>query len=223
VLTFPASGILAIVCLLLSRFVGLRGDDVVGWAELVSSDTYLVSQYGYILAYALPFFGFWALYMLLMRSQIGRLAFWGFIGALLGSGLPLTMLGVLGYASPVIGRLYLQEDTHLPEMIAEIAMGSSLALGLPGAVLYAGGCTASGVAVWKCETLARRSGVTLALRGLFVPFGFRTPPVLLVGWVLPIVTGGWFSWSVWQDKATGEKAAEAGRRQALHRRPALQS
>ena len=201
-LTFPASGILAIIALLLRRFAGLPGQNLVEWAEVVSSSVYLISQYGYILAYVLPFFGFWALYMVLMQCKVERLAFWGLMGTLLGTGLPLTTLGVFAYASPVMGRLFLLGDSPLPEVTTEIAMGSSMVLGMPGAILYVGGCTLSGVAVWKCGTLARWSGVTLALHGLFLSFGFGSPPVLLLGWVLLVVSGGWFSWSVWKETAT---------------------
>ena len=131
-LTFPASGILAIIALLLRRFAGLPGQNLVEWAEVVSSSVYLISQYGYILAYVLPFFGFWALYMVLMQCKVERLAFWGLMGTLLGTGLPLTTLGVFAYASPVMGRLFLLGDSPLPEVITEIAMGSSMVLGMPG-------------------------------------------------------------------------------------------
>ena len=197
-LTFPVSGILAIVALLARKFVGLPGEDLAKWAKVVSSNVYLVSQYVYIIAYVLPFFGFWALYMYLMPGKVERLAFLGLMGTLLGTGLPLTTLGVFAYTSPVMGRLYLLGDSHLPQVITEIAMGSSLVLGMAGAILYVGGCTLFGIAVWKCGTLARWSGIMFALHGLLVSFGFGSPVLLVLSWVFLVISGACFSWSVWK-------------------------
>jgi hypothetical protein len=190
--TLPLSGILAIVALLLRKFVGLPGEDLAEWAGKVVSSNYIIAQYLYILAYVLPFFGFWALYMYLMQHNEERLAFWGLMGTLLGTGLPLTTLGVFAYASPALGKLFLQGDTHLPQVITEIAMGSSMIMGMPGAFLYVGGCVLFGIAVWKSGAIAKWSGVILALHGLFVSFGFSSPPVLTLSWILLIVSGIWF-------------------------------
>jgi Na+-driven multidrug efflux pump len=65
--SLPISGILAIFALFLRNFVGLPGENLLEWAQAVSSNAYLFSQYMYILAYVLPFFGFWALYMYLLQ------------------------------------------------------------------------------------------------------------------------------------------------------------
>jgi hypothetical protein len=181
-LTLPISGSLAIVALLLRKFVGLPGENLVGWANVVSSDIYLISQYIYILAYILPFFGFWALYMYMMRRELERLAFWGLMGTLIGTGLFLTTLVVFAYAYPEIGKLYLQGGSQLPQVITDIAMGPSMLLGMPGAFLYVGGCILFGVAVWKCEGLSRWPGVILGLHDLLITFGFGSPLLLVLGW-----------------------------------------
>jgi hypothetical protein len=194
--SLPISGILAIFALFLRNFVGLPGENLLEWAQAVSSNAYLFSQYMYILAYVLPFFGFWALYMYLLQHNVERLAFWGLMGTLIGTGLPLTTLGVFAYASPELGRLYLSGDTHLPQVITEIALGSSLVLGMPGAFIYVGGCTLFGIAVWKSGALTRWSGILLALHGLFLSFGFSSPPLIILGWVCLIFSGVWFVWSV---------------------------
>jgi len=190
--TLPISGILALIALFLRKFVGLPGEDLVQWAQIVSSDSYRIAQYIYILAYVLPFFGFWALYIYLSQHKAEFLAFWGLIGTLLGTGLPLTTLGVVAYASPPLGNLYLQGATNLPQVITEIAMGSSMVMGLPGAFLYVGGCLLFGIAIWKSDTISRWSGVILSLHGLSVSFGFGSPPVLVLSWILLIVCGVWF-------------------------------
>jgi len=198
--TFPVSGLVAIVALFIRNFVNLPVGDKAEWAESVSSGNYLTAQYLYILAYVVPFFGFWALYMYLAQKQKERVAFWGLMGTLLGTGLPLTTLGVLTYVSPVFGRLYLQGDTHLPELINEIAMGSSMVMGMPGAFLYIGGCLSFAISIWQSGTINKWAAVALALHGLFIAFGFGMPLVLTMSWVLLIAGGIMFILGVKNDK-----------------------
>jgi hypothetical protein len=200
-LTLPLSGILALVALVLRKFVGMPIGDLAAWAGVVSSKSYLIAQYLYILAYVLPFLGFWALYMVLMQHNSEKLAFWGLAGTLLGTGLPLTTLGVFAYASPALGRLYLQGDTHLPQVITEIAMGSSMVMGLPGAIFYVSGCLLFGVAIWRSGTIPRWSGVLFTLHGLLVAFGFGSPMMLASSWLLLIACGIGFILGVQKDIA----------------------
>ena len=137
--------------------------------------------------------------MYLAQRHKERMAFWGLMGALLGTGLPLTTLGVLAYVSPVIGRLYLQGDTHLPHVINEIAMGSSMVMGMPGAFLYVGGCILFSVAVWQSRTINKWSGVALALHSLLVAFGFGMPLLLVLSWIFLIASGIMFVTGVQKD------------------------
>ena len=189
--TLPVSGIMAVGALLLRNFVVLPGDNPSTWAQMVVSSNYLTAQYIYILAYAIPLIGFWALYMVLSELNFERLAFWGFLGTLFGTALPLTTLGVFSFASPAIGNLYLQGNTQAPQIINEIAFGSSMMLaGLPGAVFYVVGCISFGIAIWKSENLSNWAGVFLALHGLFIAFGFGMPILLVLSWVFLITCGG---------------------------------
>jgi hypothetical protein len=197
--TFPISGGMALTALYLRKFVNLPVGDITEWANSVTSRSYLIAQYLYILAYVVPFFGFWALYVYLAEKQKERLAFWGLMGALIGTGLPLTTLGVLAYASPAIGRLYLQGDTQLPQVINEISMGSSMVMGMPGAFLYVGGCVAFGVAVWQSGTINKWTGVMMALHGLLVAFGFGMPLLLVLSWIFLVVSGMMFIIGVRKD------------------------
>ncbi len=199
--TLPISGILGLIALFLRKFVVLPGEDLVQWAQIVSSDSYRIAQYIYILAYVIPFFGFWALYIYLSQHKVEFLAFWGFIGTLLGTGLPLTTLGVFAYASPPLGILYLQGATNLPQVITEIAMGSSMVMGLPGAVLYVGGCLLFGIALWKSDAISRWSGVILTLHGLLVSFGFGSPLLLVLSWMFLIIFGVWIISSAMKENA----------------------
>lgn len=187
--TFPISGVTALAALFLRKFVNLPVGDLTEWANGVVSNNYLAAQYLYILAYVVPFFGFWALYMYLAHRQKERLAFWGLMGTLLGTALPLTTLGLLAYASPVIGRLYLEGELLLPQVINDIAMGSSMVMGMPGAFLYVGGCIAFGIAVWQSGTINPWAGVSLGMHSIFVAFGFGMPVLLVLSWILLILFG----------------------------------
>jgi hypothetical protein len=199
--TFPLSGILALAALVLRKFVGMPGGDLAAWAGVVASNNYLIAQYLYILAYVLPFLGFWALYMVLMQRNAEKLAFWGLVGTLLGTGLPLTTLGVFAYASPALGKLYLLGDTHLPQVITEIAMGSSMVMGLPGAIFYVSGCLLFGLAIWRSGALTRWSGILFTLHGLLVAFGFGSPLMLALSWFLLIASGTGFILGVQKEFA----------------------
>ena len=187
--TIPISGVLGIGALFLRDFMGIPGEDLVEWANTVSSSQYLVSQYLYMLAYVLPFFGFWALYMFLLKLGQEPNAFWGLMGTLLGTGLPLTTMGVFAYASPALGKLFLQGETHLPQIITEIAMGPSMAIGMPGAFLYVGGCALFGRAIWKSGAIAKWAGGLLVLHSLFLVFGFGFPLLLVLSWLFFILSG----------------------------------
>ena len=200
--TLPISGIVAIGALFLRKFVVLPGTDVLEWAQMVTSSSYLTAQYIYILAYIIPFLGFWALYMYLSQQHLEKLAFWGLIGTLLGTALPLTTLGVFSFASPAIGDLYLQGNANAPQIINEIAFGSSMMLaGLPGAFLYVGGCIAFGIAIWRSGVIQKWSGVLLAMHGLFIAFGFGMPALLVLSWVFLVVCGVWIISSIRKTNA----------------------
>ena len=192
-LTFPASAILAVVVLLIRGFVSLPGENLGEWAEVVSSGSYLVSQCGYVIAYVAPFFGFWALSTYLSEAGNERLAFWGLMGALVGTALPLTTLGIFTYASPALGRLYLLGDTHLPAVITEIAMGPSMVLGTAGAAIYVLGCVLLAVGIWKSGALPRVPAIMIALHGVLIAFGFGSPAALVASWVLLGVAGTWLA------------------------------
>ncbi|MFH2039745.1 MAG: hypothetical protein ABIJ65_09960 [Chloroflexota bacterium] len=187
--TFPLSGILALGALFMRKFVGMPGADPGVWAAVVTSNRYVIAQYLFILAYVLPFLGFWALYMVLMQHNTEKLAFWGLVGTLIGTGLPLTTLGVFAYASPALGKLYLLGDTHLPQVITEIAMGSSMVMGLPGAVFYVSGCILFGIAIWRSFPSVKWSGILFGLHGILVSLGFGSALMLSLSWMFLIASG----------------------------------
>ena len=198
-LTLPISGVLAIASLLMRRFIVFPGDNLVEWADVVTSSAYALGQYLYAVAYVLPFCGFWALYMILAESErVERVAFWGLMGSLIGTALALPTMGVFTFVSPVIGDLYKAGFDQLPQVIVDIGLGTSMVLGMPAAFLYAGGCLLLGIAAWRSGVLPRWTGVMLALHGFSLVFGFGVPLVLVVSWVLLVTPGAWLTYTVWR-------------------------
>jgi hypothetical protein len=121
------------------------------------------------------------------------------MGALIGTSLPLTTLGALAYASPIAGRLFLQGETDLPQIINEIVIGHSLVIGFLGAILYVGGCTSFGIGIWQAREMNKWAGVSLALHGLLIAFGFGFPPLLVLSWALLCICGIIFAVNVQND------------------------
>ncbi|TFH50678.1 MAG: hypothetical protein E4H01_01725 [Lysobacterales bacterium] len=172
------------------RFSGIPGAQGSEWAEIATAPTYLPSQYAYAVAYVLPFFGFWALYAYIRdRGNGERLAFWGFMGALIGTALALPTLGVVAFAGPEFAQLFMAGNPEIPQILNDIALGPAMGLGLPAAVFYSVGCLLLGIAVWRSDSLPKWSGIALAAHGFTLVFGFGFPVVLVASWVLFIVCG----------------------------------
>jgi hypothetical protein len=202
-LTLPIGGIIGIVALLLRGPISpLPDTDPTAWVEVVTSSLYSPAQFGYIIAYVLPYFGFWALYAWLAQiERVERLAFWGFMGAMIGTSLALPTLGVFSFVNPSIGKLYAQGDHHLLQIISNVVTGPPVVINLSGGTIYLAGTILLGVAVWRCGALPKWSGVCLAVHGVLLVFGFSIFVMLVLSWALLVIGGGWISWSIWKQRA----------------------
>ena len=89
--------------LLLRGPMPLPNMDVDAWAQAVTGSNYFLAQVLTIIAYVLPYFGFWALYAYLAKvEQVERTAFLGFMGSIVGTSLALITLGIFSFVSPQI-------------------------------------------------------------------------------------------------------------------------
>ncbi len=110
----------------------------------------------------------------------------------IGAGLTLPYYGVEVFGANVIGHRAVQEgSTSLLRMVDEFrfipAAATMFAVGL---VLLGVGTTMAAVAVWRSGTLARWSGVPLAVGfALFIP-QFFGPPALRIAHGALIAIGG---------------------------------
>jgi hypothetical protein len=183
---------LGIVGLVLRGPAPLPGMDVEAWAQAATGSNYFIAQVLYILAYVLPYFGFWALYALLSKvEKVEKIAFWGFMGSVVGTSLALPTLGIISFVSPILAERYLQGDTQLPEIITQVATGQPAIINLSGGTIYFIGTVLLGWAIWRSNENLRWAGFLLALHGLFLVIGFTFFPVLLLGWVLIFIVGLW--------------------------------
>ena len=74
-LTLPIGGLIGVVALLLRGPVApLPGIDPAAWVKAVTADLYAPAQYAYMIAYVLPYLGFWALYAYLDNVTFAKTA-----------------------------------------------------------------------------------------------------------------------------------------------------
>jgi hypothetical protein len=191
-LTLALGSLLGVIALLMRGQVPLAQLDVDAWAKSVTGEWYIFAQVLYIFAYVIPFWGFWALYgWLSTNDRVERLAFWGFLGSIVGTSLALPMLGIFSFVSPLIAQLYLGGDSQIPEVLSQVSSGIPLMVNLAGGVLYLVGTGLLGLAVWRSGFMPKWAGLLIGLHGLFLVFGFTFYPLLLLGWVFLVVSGFW--------------------------------
>ena len=197
VLTFAIGSVLGIIGLLLRGPIPLPNMDVDAWAQAVTGSNYFLAQVLTIIAYVLPYFGFWALYAYLAKvEQVERTAFWGFMTSIVGTSLALITLGIFSFVSPQIAQRFLQGDNQLPNIVIQVATGQPAIINYLGDTLYLFGTALLGVATWRSGILPKWAGLLIALHGLFLIFGFMLFPLLYLSWVFLLIAGLWIFFAI---------------------------
>lgn len=190
--TFVLGSALGLIGLLMRGPVPLPNVDIETWAMAVSSESYFTAQALTLLAYVIPFFGFWALYDLLAPwERVEKLAFWGFMTAIIGTSLAIATLGVFSYVSPYLAEDFMLGDLDAPDMITQIATGRPAIINIFGGSLYLLGTVLLGLAVWRSDLLPKWPGLLIAAHGLSLVFGFMFYPLLLASWIFLLAGGLW--------------------------------
>jgi len=163
--------------------------------------------------------GLFALGAYLATSRAGRLGLVAMVITVLGSELLLVVLGVSTFAAPEQGQAILAgiETNELPDTFADTAQALTglvyILLGFVGNILL-------GVAIWRSGTLPKWAGALWAGAHVLIYVGQAyastigarsTPPPVLVGAVLVVISGAWMAWSVLSTpsvKAVGAAAAQ---------------
>jgi hypothetical protein len=181
--------------------------DYEAWSHYVTTNYYVLKHLlGSGLGLILAIFGTFALGAYLANSRAGRLGLVAMVITVLGNALFLMPMGASTFAAPEEGQAYLagiEEYSQLPPIFADTAAGVTSLLVFP--LLFVGNVLL-GVAVWRSGMLPRWAGVLWAAAPvLMYPLGIgyaliigvrSTPPTVLVGALLIVISGGWIAWSV---------------------------
>ena len=160
---------------------------------------------GSILGLIFAIFGVFALGAYLATSRAGRLGLVAMVITVLGSALFLPLQGVSTFSAPEEGQAVLgglEEFEELPPIFANTVFALT---GLLDIVLLLAGNVLLGVAVWRSGTLPRWAGAVWAAAHVLMYLSLvyaatigpaSTPPTVLVGAVLVVISGTWMAWRV---------------------------
>ena len=173
------------------------------WSRFVTEPEYAVTHvFGSGLGLVLVVFGTFALGAYLAQTRAARLGMWAMVVAAAGQMFFLFFAGVSAFGSPMEGQAYLagMNLDDLPASTAgnlqTIVTMAAILLGLVGNVLL-------GVAVMRSRALPAWTGLLWIVAAvLMYPFGIvlgalttgATPPTVLVGAGLIVLSGGWIAW-----------------------------
>ena len=176
------------------------------YARYVSATNYLVDHlFGSILGVMLAIFGAVALGVYLSSR---RSALFGMVLSIAGNALTLTIFGMSTFATPAIGRAYLEGQRNIIEVNQNILGTPVIVTALVSGLLYTVGTILFGVAVWRSATLPKWAGVLYAPTGLLISIlGLAIGWTQTLGSILIIAGGGWIAWSVLRRPPT--EATEA--------------
>jgi hypothetical protein len=188
------------------------------WARYVTTTHYVLGHLLYsILGVIFAIFGVFALGTYLATSRAGRLGLVAMVITVLGSALLLVVLGVSSFAAPEEGQAILagMNLEELPSSFADTALALTglgyILLGFVGNILL-------GVAVWLSGTLPRWAGALWAVAHVLIYLGQAyastigarsTPPTVLVGAVLVVISGAWMAWSVLSRPSAAQEGVGA--------------
>ncbi len=171
------------------------------YARYVSATNYVVDHlFGSILGVMLAIFGAVALGVYL-SSRLSALL--GMVLSIAGNALTLTIFGMSTFATPAIGRAYLEGQRNIIEVNQDILGAPVIVTALVSGLLYSTGTILFGVAVWRSATLPKWAGVLYAPTGLLISIlGLAIGWTQTLGSILIIAGGGWIAWSVMRRPST---------------------
>jgi hypothetical protein len=186
--------------------------DFEAYARYVSTTNYLVDHlFGSILGVTLAIFGAVALGVYLSSR---RSALTAMVLSVAGNALILTIFGMSTFATPAVGRAYLEGQQNVVELNQDILGLPLILTALMGGLLYSTGTILFGIAVWRSVTLPKWAGVLYAPTGLLISIvGLAIGEAQTLGSLLIIIGGGWIAWSVMRRPPTEsvETAAQPSR------------
>jgi hypothetical protein len=120
-----------------------------------------------------------------------------------GNALILTIFGMSTFATPAVGRAYLEGQRNIIEVNQDILGLPLILTALVGGLLYSTGTILFGIAVWRSATLPKWAGVLYAPTGLLISIlGLMIGQAQTLGSLLIIIGGGWIAWSAMRRPST---------------------
>jgi hypothetical protein len=189
--------------------------DPEGWAQFVSSPSYLVEHIASsIVGAVLVIFGTLALGAFLLRSRAPRLALSATVLGVAGQILFMVPGTISTFATPAIGAAYLSGNREVMavEFSPVLTLITAVAL-----LLAVAGNIVLGVAIWRSEVLPKWAGL-LWITGTLVFYVFgaflgmatinASLPTQPVGAGVLAISGAWIAWTVLRSRtAQGSTAA----------------
>ena len=180
-----------------------------GWAQFVSSSSYLVEHIASsVVGAVLVIFGTLALGAFLARGRAPRLALWGTVLAVAGQILFMVPGTISTFATPAIGAAYLRGNREVMTIefspVLTLITGVALLLTVAGNIIL-------GLAIWRSVVLPRWAGLLWIIGTLlFYVFGAflgmaatgASLPTQPVGAVLMAISSGWIAWTVLRSRTT---------------------
>jgi hypothetical protein len=205
IFTLPCSGIIGTISVLLPGVFINPSIDPEGFAR-ASSSIGAGNMLG-IVALVLWLVGIQALYSFLAEMSVGRWALAALISSFAGIGLFLPLAGILAFAAPVAGRIYLNGDKNAIGFITDpisISNPSALLFGGMSVLLFIAGSLIFGLVIWRSQTLPKWAGIVYAVAGTlsFLSAPLYNFTVALLGSLLLLISGGWISASITRRKRT---------------------
>ncbi len=203
VLALPAAGLLSTIASLVPGVFINPAADPEGFAE-ASGWAGIGNMVGIVSA-VLLLVGVWALYSFVVGTSGDRWALFGVLLNFVGLGLFLPFIGILAFAAPVAGKLYLNGDKNALSVIADSTSISTYAsnpaaffFGAIGVPFLLVGSVLLGIAIWRCRRLPRWLGIIYAVAApLWIdPLSDFQPAIAFVGSLLLLTSGGWIAASI---------------------------
>lgn len=179
-----------------------QSKDPEAWARFVSTPSYLVSHlFGSIAGTIFAILGIFALGAYLANSRAGRLGMVAMVTTVLGQALFLVIGGISTFATPAIGRAYLEGTKAVMQVEFPSAMMLTF---LAGILLALVGNVLMGLAIWRSGTLPRWAGIIWIVSAVMfyvlgVVLGQATTGASLVtqpiASLLIVASGGWIAFS----------------------------
>jgi len=209
ILALPTAGALSTIASVVPGVFINPADDPEGFAK-VSLWAGVGNMVGLVGAVFL-LVGVWALYSFLAETSGDRWALFGLLLNFVGLGLFMPFIGILAFAAPIAGRLYLNGDKNALTIIADATSISTIVTN-PSAFVFGGlavlllsvGSILLGYGIWQSQRLPKWSGLLYAVAApLWIdPLSNYQPIIAFIGSLGLLTSGGWMAASIAGRKTT---------------------